>query len=108
MDIPWDKIDKEMHEVVRVLNDNEIITTACCVGHGKQYPWVNCRITTDYGEEDIINTLIEYGYCGFTISKTRYVNSRKSPIKSGPKHYFWNIQFWGMRCLQPKDLCDEI
>lgn len=97
--IPWDDIDEEMHPVVRILNDEGIITFASCceglrVGHGEGWPWVNCRISDDYGEADIINALMKHGYVGFSAKNVRFVNSRKKPIKDGEKYHFWNLEFW--------------
>lgn len=96
----WDKIDdKEMYPVCRILNDEGITTFASCcgnlrVGHKEGWPWVNCRISENYGEKDIINALIKHDYCGFSVKNVRFVNSRKEPIKDGDKYHFWNLEFW--------------
>lgn len=99
MNIPWDEIDVEMHPVVRALNDEGLMTFASCCGHGEAWPWVNCRISDNYGEKDIINALMKHGYCGFSVKNVRFVNSRREPIKDGDKYHFWNLEFWTQSSL---------
>jgi len=94
--IPWSEIDKEMHPIVKLLNDNGIETFACCSGHGEENPWVNCQISDNYNEKDIIMTLINNGYCGFSLKNVRFVNRLKDPIRNGDKWHFWSIEFWNL------------
>ena len=91
----WDKIDdKLMYPVARILNDAGIVTFACCDGHGKGWPWMNCRVSEDYGEKDIIDVLMKHGYVGFSVMNVRYVNRRENPIREGEKYHFWRLEFW--------------
>ena len=99
-EIPWDKIDKEIRPIVRILNEEGIETFASCSGHGTKNPWVNCLISDNYGEEDIINSLVKYGLCGFSLMKVRYVVSKTQPFKDGHQFHFWSVSFWSQDCLK--------
>lgn len=101
--IPWNDIDIEMHPVVKILNDEGIITFASCCGHGKNWPWVNCRISEDYEEKDIINALVKHDYCGFSVMNVRFVNRREDPIREGEKYHFWRLEFWSEDFTSTKD-----
>lgn len=34
--IPWGKIDPEMHDIIRKLNNRKLYTISCCCGHGER------------------------------------------------------------------------
>jgi len=38
--IPYDEIDEDIRPLVRILNEEDIVTFASCSGHGKKNPWI--------------------------------------------------------------------
>lgn len=51
--VPWDKLDPEMVEVVRLLNETGVVkTNGCCAGHGVgQAAYVGITLVDDGGWE---------------------------------------------------------
>lgn len=97
-EIPWDDIDEGIRPLVRLLNDEGIETFSSCSGHKEgDFPWIGCKTSDRYDENDIINALTKHRYTGFTISLSRQV---KNLTHRG--EHMWEITFWGKNCIKPR------
>ena len=101
--VPWNELDPEMIEPVRVLNEAGWETIACCSGHGKTCAWIRVKGTDP---KPIAQTLKDANYNQFSISVT---HSYPCIVKEGGAlgevqidnpNIFLHIDWWHPNTLQ--------